>query len=187
LSDRVGRYYSSEEDFRRFHGTLKQMPCPHCGLIGALVLNGRLYGYEESSHSGTIPRGRRIFCNSRRARNNGCGRTFCILVAAVIKNFSISAVSLWRFLKGTADLPDRLPSFRRLKITLHESAAYRLWKRFLHRLSAIRSLLCIHCPRPKLPLTRCAATQTIAHLKAVFKNGSCPIAAFQRQFQVSFL
>lgn len=181
------KYYSSQEEFRRFHCELKQIPCPHCGAIGALVLHGMLYGYSESSDNERIIRGRRIFCNNRKARTNGCGRTFSILRATVLRGFSISATSLWTFLKDITDLPDRLRSFRRLPVTLHESAAYRLWKRFVQGLSAIRSVLGRHCPRPKLPVARCAATQTIVHLRAVFKQASCPIAAFQERFQVSFL
>lgn len=187
MARKFKKYYSTEEDFRTFHSGLKQMICPHCGFIGALILHGLLYGCDEHSNTGTITRGRRIFCNNRKARKNGCGRTFSILAATVLRNFSISAHSLWRFLKGIADLPDRLLCFRRANITLHESAAYRLWKRFVHSLTGIRSRLARHCPRPKLPGTGCAATQTIAHLKSLFKNAPCPITAFQHQFQVSFL
>jgi len=170
-----------------FRCSLKQIPCPHCGLIGALVLNGRLYGYGERSFSRTLLRGRRIFCNNRKARNNGCGGSFCILAADVIKNFTISAASLWRFLDGVEEPSDRLVSFRELEVTHDESAAYRLYRRFTRRISFIRSMLGKICPRVDLPDTRTAAAQTIAHLKAVFQKASCPIAAFQRKFGVSFL
>lgn len=187
LNRTAKRYYSSEDEFQSFRRNLKQMPCPHCGLIGALVLNGRLYGYDERLQNKKIIRGRRIFCNNRKARNNGCGGSFCILAADVIKNFSISAHSLWSFLKGIINLPDRLPSFRKLDTTFNESSAYRLWKRFKNGQARIRGFLTRHSPRPKLPVTPCAVTQTIAHLRSVFKETACPIAAFQRRFQVSFL
>lgn len=187
MARKFKKYYRSEEEFRSVHHDLKQIVCPHCGLIGALVLHGFLYGYEECSVNIKIIRGRRIFCNNRKSRNNGCGRTFSIMAAAMLKNFSISATSLWRFLKGIINLPDRLPSFRKLKITLDESAAYRLWKRFVHALPKIRSVLSRLSPRPKLPVTTCAATQTIAHLRLAFKKASCPITAFQYRFGVSFL
>lgn len=170
-----------------FRCTLKQIPCPRCGLTGALVLHGFLYGYDERSFSRTLVRGRRIFCNNRKVRNNGCGGSFCILAADVIKNFSISAASLWDFLKGIALPSDRLPSFRKLDISHTESSAYRLWKRFKQAQAAIRTVLTRRCPRPKLPVTCCAETQTIAHLRAVFRKAACPIAAFQHRFQVSFL
>jgi len=180
------KYYSTEEEFRRFHRSLKQKPCPHCGWIGALVLHGFLRGYKENSDEKVI-RGRRIFCNNRKKCKNGCGRTCSVLKAAFLTNFSISAHSLWCFLKGIADPSDRLASFRTLRTTFHESAAYRLWSRFENGLTGIRSFLTMHCPRPKLPITRCAPTQTIAHLRAVFTGAACPIAAFQERFQVSFL
>ena len=183
----VKRYYKSEEELLSFLRNVKQVVCPHCGLIGALILHGFLYGYEECSVNIKIIRGRRIFCNNRKSRNKGCGRTFSILAAPMLENFSITAGSLWSFLKGIRNLPDRLPSFRRLKITLDESAAYRLWKRFVHAMAKIRSVLSRYSPRPKLPAAACAATQTIAHLQTVFKKASCPIATFQHRFQVSFL
>lgn len=181
------KYYSTEEEFHRFHCELKQMPCPHCRLIGALNLHGCLYGYDECSVQVKIIRGRRIFCNNRKSRRKGCGRTFSILAAAVLKTFSIPAASLWNFLKGIRRPADRLPSFRKLSLPFHESAAYRLWQRFVHAQARIRSFLTRRCPRPELPVTGCAATQTIAHLRAAFKGAACPIAAFQQRFQASFL
>ena len=184
---KLKKYYSSDEDFRRFHSSLKQQPCPHCGAIGTLILHGFLYGYDEHAAHGKIIRGRRIFCNNRKARRNGCGRTCSILKAPVLKHFSISATSLWRFLRRITHLPDRLPAFRRLRSSFHDSSAYRLWKRFVHGQARIRGVLTRHCPRPKLPVTPSAPTQTIAHLRAVFTGAACPIAAFQERFQVSFL
>jgi len=155
--------------------------------MGALVLNGRLLGYDECSNTVTIIRGRRIFCSNRKVRDNGCGSSFCILDANVIKNFTISAPSLWRFLEGVKEPSDRLVCFRELEITHDESAAYRLYKRFVHRISFIRSMLGTLCVRVNLPAVGSAFTQTIAHLKAVFKKASCPIAAFQHRLGVSFL
>ena len=163
------------------------MPCPNCRLIGALVLHGCLRGYDERSAQAKIVRGRRIFCNNRKARHNGCGRTFSILAAAVLKTFSISAASLWHFLKAIRGLPDRRPALRKLGLSFHASAAYRLWKRFVRAQTRIRGYLTRHCPRPELPVTPCAATQTIAHLRAVFNQAACPVAAFQQRFQASFL
>ncbi len=181
------RYYSSKKEFRAIHVRLKLMPCPYCRRIGALVLHGYLRGYDERSAQAQIVRGRRIFCNNRKARHNGCGRTFSILAATVLRTFSISATSLWRFLRGISDPGDRLPSFRKQGLPFHASAAYRLWKRFVLAQARIRAFLTRHCPRPELPVTPCAATQTIAHLRAAFKGAACPIAAFQHRFQASFL
>lgn len=181
-------YYSSEQEFCTFHRSLRLIPCPHCGKIGALVLNGRLYGYEEcSSTTKKILRGRKIFCNNRKVRNNGCGRSVCILAAGVIRNFTISASSLWRFLEGVEKPSDRLACFRQLEVTHDESAAYRLYKRFTRRISFIRSMLGKLCVRVNLPAAGSAVTQTIAHLRAVFKKEPCPIAAFQHRFGVSLL
>ena len=180
-------YYANEQEFEDIHRSLKLIPCPCCGKIGALVLNGPLYGYDEHSNTAKILRGRRIFCNNRKVRSNGCGSSFGILAAGVIQNFTISAASLWAFLTGVEKPSDRLICFRQLAITHDESAAYRLYKRLLHRISFIRRILGKISARVNLPAAGSAVTQTIAHLKAVFKKAACPIAAFQRRFGVSFL
>lgn len=181
------RYYSSEEDFRQFYLNLKQLPCPHCKLTGALILHGYLCGYDEKAFNKRVIRGKRIFCNNRKKHGTGCGRTFSVLAVSMLKKFCISANSFWSFLKNVIKLANKIEALRTLKLPLSNSSAYRLWKRFSHAQSRIRSYLTRHCPKPKLPITSCPATETIVHLESVFNDSSCAISAFQERFQVSFL
>lgn len=183
----IQRFYESEEELRRFCFGLKQQACPHCRLIGALILHGYLYGYDESATDKRVVRGRRIFCNNRKKRRPGCGRTFSVLSADRIKKFGITAVNVWIFLTQFMLLANKAAALRQLKISISASAAYRLWKRFADRQSPIRTALSRLCPPPKQPSATEPAIQTLAHLEAAFSPCACPIAAFQKRFQLSFL
>ena len=181
------QYYNSEEDFQEFHSKLKLSHCPHCKKISTLILHGKLYGYDEKSANQKIIRGRRIFCNNRKTRNNGCGKTFSILASTTLKNFSISATSLWTFLTMLLTLPTKIAAFRKLDISHSESSTYRLWKRFSQAQSKIRIRLFPRLNKPQLPTADSPVAETISHLQSAFNNHPCPIAAFQKKFQASFL
>lgn len=188
MNRKINRYYRSEAQLSEILITLKLSPCPHCKLIGALILHGFLYGNEEgASDNNRHIRGRRIICNGRKKHNKGCGQTFSIKAANTIRNVCITAQSLWSFLTDILMEHSKASAFIKLTDRIHPSSAYRLYKRFSKGQSRIRSFLSRLDPRPKLPTTSCATTQTIAHLKSVFATDPCPITAFQMHFQVSFL
>jgi hypothetical protein len=179
------RFYSSKQDLKQFYFQLKQTRCPHCKTIGFLNLHGYLTGYNEHDSQKVI-RGRRIFCNNR-GRCTGCGKTFSILAAHILKKFIISAQSIWRFLKNVLKGQPKIQAFQKAAITLSRSSCYRIWKLFRLRQPAIRSKLLNLCTVPINPLTRQPQLQTIMHLKTAFASASCPITAFQNHFQTSFL
>ncbi len=181
------RYYNCEEDFREFYNKLKQLPCPHCKLTGALILHGYLIGYGESSFNKKVNRGRRIFCNNRKRHAKGCGLTFSVLAVNIIKNFCITAKSFWYFLKNVVKLRNKREASRIAEFPLSDSSVYRIWKRFLNSQSRIRTLLIRLSQAPKLPGTSCPAVQTIMHLKSAFSHSLCPIAVFHDYFQASLL
>ena len=92
------QFYNSAHDLKQFHLRIKQTPCPHCRSVGFLNLHGYLRGYNEKSAHKIIIRARRFFCCPRNQRK-GCGRTFSIMAADVLKKFIIRAHSLWLFLR----------------------------------------------------------------------------------------
>ena len=47
LTMKIIQFYDSENDFRKFYAILKQVMCPHCKLIGKLILWGYLRGNAE--------------------------------------------------------------------------------------------------------------------------------------------
>ncbi len=150
---KIIRYYNSEEDFNRFHNNLKQLPCPHCKLTGTLILNGRLKGFAEDSYTKKTVTGRRVFCNNRRKRSKGCGRTFCVLPAGILKHFCVTANSLWCFLKNMVKSTSKIEAFRRIEFPLSNSSCYRLWKRFSKSQSRIRTFLVKLTSAPELSKT----------------------------------
>ena len=183
---KIKRFYSCGEDFQRFYFRLKQTPCPHCKSTGSLILHGYLCGYNTAVYGEKIIRGRRIFCSNRN-RRTGCGKTFSLLAANILKGFNICANSLWRFLNNVAKGMSKIQALRGLNIPFSDSTVYRLFKIFSHRQSRIRTLLLRQSPAPQLPAIHHPPIQTIFHLKSAFKNFSCPITAFQLSFQTPFL
>ena len=178
------RFFRDEREWLARGEQLKQTPCPHCKVVGALNQHGFLYGFDESSRGQITERARRIFCSNRNARP-GCGRTFSVWFADKIRRLSLTAGALWRFLQGV--LADGIvAAIRALKSPLSDRTMHRIWKRFDRAQSKIRTALLGRCPPPEsLPRPPTnpkyqAAAQVLAHLQAAFPDANCPIAEFQR-------
>lgn len=186
MSIRIKRFYSSKKDFQAFYRILKQVPCPHCRLTGCLILHGFLYGHDVGDYGEKLIRGHRIFCNNRK-RSRGCGRTFSVLASNILKKFVINTTDLWQFLKNTKKGLSKKKAFKSSNLQFSESTIYRLWNKFCNRQSRIRTFLLKLCKPPKASCAYHPAVQTILHLESAFKKYSCPISAFQENFQVSFL
>lgn len=184
------KYYRNEDQFHNICLSLKIVTCPHCGTIGCLIRHGTLDGYTDKASGGRIQRGHRIFC-SNRYRKNGCGRTTSILIAGHLTGFIITATTLWKLLTNTAKSVSRQSTLRQLKTCLSDHGAYRIFRRVVDAQSHIRSVLFRH--RRHAPQVAASDSgnkpleATMAHLKAVFPDCSCPITAFQNTFQTSFL
>lgn len=187
LSIALARFYRSEDDFQFLYLRLKLTLCPHCKVAGTLILHGKLHGYAENDDNQKSCRGRRVFCNNRKERNNGCGHTFSVWEADKLKRSRIGANALWTFVKLVISLGNKAKALRSLNMDFSVSSAYRIWNRFDNSQSHIRTALAKRCLPPKMPHTRQPAEQTIVHLEAAFPHESCPIVAFQHQLQISFL
>src|SRR5476649_1963438 len=73
------------EEWSAIAERLKQTPCPHCKVVGALIRHGYLRGYDECNSKQKTVRARRIFCSNRHARH-GCGRTFSVWLADKVRD-----------------------------------------------------------------------------------------------------
>lgn len=181
-------FYRSAEEWNALAERLKQTPCPHCQVVGALIRHGTLCGYDDRSPPRKIVRARRLFCSNRSARR-GCGRTISVWLADKIRRLSLTTGALWRFLQRAAagSIGD----------AIHASGGHRsdrtwqrLWTRFHRGQSKIRTALWGRCPPPDLPpepTHRPAAAQVLAHLQAAFPDAACPIAAFQHTLRTFFV
>jgi hypothetical protein len=184
-------FYRSADDWTAIVERLKQTRCPHCKAAGTLIRHGCLYGRDESSPRQDTLRARRIFCSNRNARP-GCGRTFSIWLAHKIRRLSLTADALWRFLQA-AVAGSVLATSRAFAGWLDVRTWQRIWKRFDHAQSKIRTALHRHCPPPELPAclpanaARQPAAQVLAHLQAAFPDTPCPIADFQQTMQSFFV
>jgi hypothetical protein len=178
----------SAEEWCAMAERIKQTPCPHCKAVGALIRHGALYGFDDSSPQRKTLRARRIFCSNRNKRR-GCGRTFSVWMADKIRRLSLTTGHLWRFLQRAA-AGSIAAAIRAANGHLSDRTWQRIWKRFDHSQSKIRTALLGRCPPPELPADpwrRPAAAHVLAHLQAAFPNADCPIATFQHALQSFFV
>jgi hypothetical protein len=183
-------FYRGKGEWTAIAERLKQRPCPHCKVVGALIQHGSLFGFDETSPKNKTLRARRIFCSNRNARP-GCGRTFSIWLADKIRRLSLTTAALRQFLQA-ALVGSILAAGRALDCRLNERSWQRIWNRFDQAQSKIRTALCGRCPPPQaLPLpalpARRPAAHVLAHLQAVFPGDDCPIAAFQHSMHAFFV
>ena len=162
---------------------MKMTPCPHCRRTGCLILHGYLYGYDENG-SDRVKRGKRIFCSNRKNKQ-GCGKTFSMLMAGMIKSMTIGAARVWNFLDNVRQGIPVSKAFSKTGTAMTVSSAYRIFKRFKENQPRIRTLLMSLKDPPVLPGVEDPAVCTLVHLESVFHDH--PISAFQNHFQISFL
>jgi hypothetical protein len=183
-------FYRNAAEWLPIAERLKQTPCPHCKVVGALIQHGFLYGFDESNPRPAV-RARRIFCSNRNARR-GCGRTFSVWLADKIRRLGLTAGALWRFLQRAAAGPIAT-AIGTAACHLSDRTWQRIWKRFEHGQSKIRTALLGRCPPPELPPRsppqprQTPAAQVLAHLQAAFPDADCPIAAFQHSLRTFFV
>lgn len=185
-------FFRGPEDGRAIAQRLKQMACPHCKVVGALIRHGFLYGFDETSPQRETKRAQRIFCSNRNARP-GCGRTFSIWLVDKIRRLSLTTGALWQFLQLVI-AGNIVAASLAVKARLSERTWQRIWKRFKLAQSKIRTALCAYCPPPEsLPRSppcrpaRLPAQQVLAHLQSAFPDVPCPIAAFQLATHTFFM
>jgi hypothetical protein len=181
-------FYRNVEEWNALAERLKQTPCPHCQVVGALIRHGYLRGYDDSSPPRKIVRARRLFCSNRNARR-GCGRTVSVWCADKIRRLSLTTGTLWRFLHR-AVAGSIADASRAVDCHRSDRTWQRLWKRFDRGQSQIRTALSGRCPPPDLPPEprhRPAAAQVLAHLHAAFPDAPSPIAAFQHTLRTFFV
>ena len=181
-------FYRREQEWIAIVERLKQTSCPHCKTVGTLIRHGVLYGFDDSNPQRTTIRARRIFCSNRH-RRHGCGRTFSVWLADKIRRLSLTTRTLWTFLQR-AVVGSIADAIHATDCQRSDRTFQRIWKRFDHGQSAIRTALLGRGPPPELPdapSRRPAAAQVLAHLQATFPHDDCPIAAFQHSMRSFFI
>jgi len=178
-------FYRNTEEWIAIVERLKLTPCPHCKVVGALIRHGSLYGFDEHNPQRKTRRARRVFCSNRQARP-GCGRTFSVWAADKIRRLGLTTSGLWRFLQRAVADGIRA-AIRSIDCHLSDRTLLRIWKRFHHAQSKIRTALFGRCPPPELPAEHRPAAQVLAHLQAAFPDVPCPIASFQQALRTFFV
>jgi hypothetical protein len=149
-----------------------------------LILHGFLRGFIIP-HPLETKRGRRVFCSNRHKRK-GCGRTFSILWADLIKNIPATTLQLGKFLQNILSGKKIKHAFDMSFERYSVKSRYSLYHKFLKRQTVIRALLSKMTKPPRTDEKNPLA-QTMLHMDACFKDDFCPFEAFQRHFQTSIL
>lgn len=173
-------YYATAEEFEALRDGLKQRMCPVCGRAGFLNRHSMIYGEDG------LILGQRVFCRSRNRKGPGCGHTFRLLRSDCLPGFRISLAVLWRYLQGLIEGRRKIDAFRASGCRLHESAAYRLYRRLWDKRVGLRTRLFGKMPVAHPPTVEGVMAQTFIHLAGLFPS-VLPLASFQHAFQTSFL
>ena len=179
----VKRFVRDRRELEAFRERAKLHPCPHCQCVGALNAHGSVSGYAEVG-SERVARGHRFFCSNRH-RRPGCGRTFTLWLADVLRCCVVRTATLWRFLSAIAGGQSRQAAWQLSGgSVLSTRSGYRLCDRFARAGPRLRSLLSSLCPPPTstspLPIA-----QLIDHLRLALLAE--PLSAFQYRFQIDLL
>ncbi|MFO0938670.1 MAG: hypothetical protein U0798_19380 [Gemmataceae bacterium] len=116
-------FYRNDEERTAIVEHLKLTPCPHCKVIGILIRHGVLVGFDEGSSRRSV-RAKRIFCSYCHLRS-GCGQTISVWFAEKIRRLSLTARTVWTFLKRAI-----LGNGGNLAAAIRESNAPRLYRLF---------------------------------------------------------
>ena len=174
-------FYRHEHEWTALVERLKLTPCPHCRVVGTLIRHGSLVGFDDTSPRRKTLRARRIFCSNRH-RRPGCGRTVSVWLAGKIRRLSVTTRSLGAFLRGV--VADGLAAAIRAAPDPRSHRTWqRIWQRFDHAQSRIRTALWERGPPPEGPpglSRRPVAAHVLAHLHATFPDADGPLAAFQQ-------
>lgn len=144
-----------------------------------------LRGNDPAVANGSVVRGQRVFCSDRGQRS-GCGKTFPLFVADVLPRHTFTAGLLWALLRKLLDGATIRAATQALRLPFSLEAIYGIVRRLRHRLDAVRSLLCRERPPPVGTQTD-PLHQTLNHLRQLFPQGTCALAAYQNHFQRALL
>lgn len=181
---RLCRYFSTKLEFAQFKDKIKLVPCPHCRKIGFLILHGPLYGLCVDKNGNELCRGHRYLCNNRNNRS-GCGRTFSILWSYVIKYSIAGAHCVWKFLSSIKRGRAKNTVFKNGALGFTSRCADRWLEKLKKYQYTIRTNLLKKTPVPRINNGN-SLIQMLYHLKYAFIGSSCPIADYQKHFQISF-
>jgi len=169
-------------EFLNARNLILSKPCPHCHCTGFV----RSHGYHKRTHA--APHASRFFCSNRYS-HGGCGRTFSVFWDQSIPYASLDTKRLFKLIECVTEQPERTihAAFQQCKDALQVSLStvYRWLKRFESHQSTIRCALFKLGQRPK-DCNLSNGEITWRWLKETFADLACPIAAFQRRFQLAF-
>ena len=94
MSLTLKHFFRDQAHLKEILQSLPLHSCPFCHMIGTLICHGKLKGHGEDNYNKDKNyRGQRVICNARRKHRSGCGHTFSIVSAKILKNFCITAAS----------------------------------------------------------------------------------------------
>jgi hypothetical protein len=171
---RPPRYAQDEAELSALSRQAKGWACPSCRRHGTLNVHGSLRGGAEKGLGKDALRGRRFLC-SNRGQRPGCGRTFSLLLATILRRASVRSGGLWRFYRAKFALGSVWSAWASLRSAFSVEAAYQWWSKWQRGQFLLRALLCRKRDPP-------VGGELTTHLAAVF-GAEDPIRCFQASEQ----
>ncbi len=169
------RYAPDHAALAALGGQAKHWRCPRCGQTGAFNAHGALHGLAESGPGKDALRGRRFLC-SNRGRRPGCGRTWSVRLAHVLRRFSVRTAALWRSALGWLAGLGVPAAWEAARSGFSLESAHRWRRRWRRAEPARRTWLC----RGRAPPDDPVAAITVAY------GTADPLACFQQREQRSW-
>lgn len=159
------RYVRTEAEL----AAAKLWRCPHCQAVGQVNRHGALRGASEDGATKTGARGQRFLC-SKRGRRRGCGHTFSVLWATVLKFATVRTATLWRFYAARLRGDSVLAAWLNGRGGFALETAYGWWRRWQRIQPALRTRLCANRDPP---------AKAVAEQLAARYGAADPIAGWQ--------
>lgn len=178
------RVFATLDALMHFLKNLRKVVCPRCHAHGTLVRHGYLRGWIHPGDYGV--RGWRIYCDPHSPHGKGCGHAPSLRLATTLVRRCFDSTQFTAFLTSVHSGNSIGAAWKYSGISLHLSAAYRLYKRLQLCQSILRPHLSSRAPPPAPDPAASMLQETITHLYAAFP-GCDPVSAYQTCFQIDFL
>ena len=180
-SSGIRRFYRDRAELDRIHENLKLTRCPHCGLTGHLIFNGKTYGYRDDSDLPQMRR-QRVICSNRKAAAAGCGKSHTLFAADTVPGLQVLTKTLWLFASLLLTGLGAYAAFRQLSADFHCRAASRWREKFRLAQSYWRVALCRDCIPLENPADSCPLRSSLSLFPLYFPTCENPFTAYQESF-----
>lgn len=175
------KYFDTEDEIEESLKSLSDATCPHCGRRGTLIRHDYIW-YSGGKQNGM--RGKRVYCDSHKAKRKGCGRTFTLWLSDTLRGRCLRAAALMQFILGLLAGSSTWKAWRDAETGMSVRSGYRTLKWLEENQSVVRTELFGLSPPSLNSKEKTPLLETLKILKEAF--GINAVSAYQKTRQISF-